>query len=214
MSGSSAEREIRDAVVARIGRDMPDARVIHELVVHDCRADIAAVQRERVTLFEIKSEKDRLSRLKRQVSRFEDASHETIVVAHARWFEEFDYNSGGRGFRPAGDLVGLRHVWRYPEPQAGEFVVHWPWRFDAPSINQPHARRFLQLLWKAELLQEAHRHRIVTSSRSAISAISGSMAYLMTGQEIAKAVCRQLRGRPFPEADDPIIEPVAEMVGI
>lgn len=212
MSGSEAEREIRDFAAAFLRRQRPAARIVHELVVEDCRADIAAIETERVVLVEIKSSKDTLTRLSRQVSRFTAAAHMTIVIADKRWFEEFDYTGGGRGYRPTRELTKLPapvSLLRYPEPKEGEFTYKNHWQLRDHPRPEPHAAKLLGLLWKGELLAEAARHRIVSNSRSTVSSLIKDMVWMMTGREIALAVCRQLRARPFPEADAPILEAAA-----
>jgi hypothetical protein len=212
MAGSAAEREIRDAVAAFIRCNMPDARVVHELVVGQCRADLAAVESERLTLFEIKSSKDKLTRLERQHRMFTRAAHETIVVADRKWFEEFTYErSEARGYRagPGLECVSILNLWRFPQPEPGEFAYHDRWRLPRVTMEQPHAQRMLDLLWADELRAECLRHNISASSRTNRFTMMTDMAWLLTGKEIARAVCRQLRGRAFPEADAPIIERAA-----
>jgi hypothetical protein len=209
--GSAAEREIRDAVAEFVHREIPRARLIHELVVDDCRADLAAVEPERIYLFEIKSAKDKLDRLDRQLKRFSRSAHATIVVAHARWFEEFDYTSGGKGFRPLPALsdpcfASGADLWCHPEAVGRATQGRWTLRRHWLERPEPHAAKLLGLLWKPELIVEAQRHRIACGPRWTIRALIKEMAWLMSGREIALAVCRQLRVRPFPEADAPIAE--------
>lgn len=204
MSGSAAEREIRDAVADFAREQLSGARIVHELPVGGCRADLAAVEEERLTLFEIKSERDTLSRLERQVRTFSAASHETIVVAHSRWFERFTYNSGGPGFRPSKALAVASNLWHYPRPMPPEAAWYDRWTFQRRTMAQPHAARLLDLLWKAELLREAADHGLPFGQRATCPHIATSMAWNMTGREIARAVCRQLRRRQFPEADPPV----------
>lgn len=209
MSGSASERAIRDYAADRLRQMMPDARIIHELVVGGCRADLAAIQPQRVTLVEIKSEKDTLKRFPEQVRQFERASHSVIIVAHEHWFDKTPYNNGLPRFAPGDGLrdhSGIHNLWAYPEdhsrPNYSQWVIspYLGWR------PEPHAARLLELLWKSELLTEAFRHRIAASSRSTVTSLIHDMAWHMTGKEIAEAVCRQLRQRNFPEADAQIIE--------
>lgn len=209
MRGSAAEREIRDYAAARLRQMMPEARIIHELVVGGCRADLAAVQPDRVTLVEIKSEKDTLKRLPEQVRQFERAAHGVIVIAHERWFNTTPYNNGNGRFVPGTDLQagsGINAVWAYPEladrPSYGTWSLQRFWS----AQPEPHAARLLELCWKDELLAECKRHRIAATSRTNMTTMIRDMALLMTGREIAQAVCRQLRMRRFPEADEPIYE--------
>lgn len=209
MAGSADERAIRDAVHDWLRVNCPGDRVIHELVVGGCRADLAAVGSERVVLFEIKSRKDKLDRLAEQVRQFSRASHDTVVVADERWFDRTPYANGADRFVPSEALsAGAGHaaVWAYPEDRDRRINGVWSfqrWSYERP---QPHAARLLELLWKEELLRECFRHRISATTRTTCPDMTREMAWHMTGKEIARAVCRQLRQRPFPEADAPILE--------
>lgn len=212
---SAAEREIRDAAVARLHADLPSARVIHELVVGSNRADLAAVTRDRIVLFEIKSERDTLNRLEKQMQAFGRAAHATVLVAHQRWFDHAPCHDGApRMAWPASKRVGDA-IWAYPEPELGSTVMafQYRWTLPRPSLQQPHAAAMLGLLWHAELMSECDRHRISCGPRTNMSSMIDQMAWLMTGREIAEAVCRQLRARPFPEADAPIVEAVRQLEG-
>ena len=200
MAGSSAEREIRDATVARARSLMPGARIIHELVVGGCRADVAAVERDRITLFEIKSEKDTLDRLEKQAATFHKSAHATIIVAHEKWFN-------GRGWFSGPMLSGT--VWRYPEPERKASWTPHVWDLPRQSLKQPAPRIILDLMWRAEMVAEAVWHGLPAVRRMSMEKIKDEMAWAMTGRQIAEAVCRQLRARPFPEADPPIIDGAA-----
>ena len=85
--GSAAEWEIRDALVLYLRAHLPQARIIHELVCGGRRVDVAAVEPERILLFEIKSEKDTLDRVEAQTKAFALYGHFVAVVAAAKWFE-------------------------------------------------------------------------------------------------------------------------------
>lgn len=65
---SVAEREIRDAVVEWWHRAAPQARVVHELPLSSLsgqgRADLGVIFPDQIVLVEIKSERDKLTRLK------------------------------------------------------------------------------------------------------------------------------------------------------
>ena len=214
MAGSSSEREIRDYAANRLRQMLPAARIVHELVVGGCRADLAAIEAERITLVEIKSERDTLKRLPEQVRQFARASHCVVVVAHEKWFDRTPYNNGLPRFVPSDEFRDAcsgetAEVWGYPEiaerPNYGRWCL-MPWAY---GRAQPHAARLLELCWRAELLEEAFAHRIAASSRATMPWLIREMAWNMTGKEIARAVCRRLRRRSFPEADAPIVEAVA-----
>jgi hypothetical protein len=216
---SASEKAIRDAVIARCREHWPEGRIIHELVIGGCRADLAVVTKTHVFAFEIKSERDTLIRLESQFSFFDRCTHGCIVVAHQKWFEEFSYNSGSRGVRPRELLKEYDHrslgLWAYPEPEPG----YWQserhrWRkpgrdYHFDEFKQPRAASLLGILLREELTIEARRHGIRFKSRWPVTPIISAMAYGMTGREVAEAVCRQLRTRTFAAADDPIFEMVA-----
>jgi len=209
-NASPEERGMRDAVAAHLRKLLPGARIVHELVVGGCRADLAAVETERVTIFEIKSAKDTLKRLDNQLTQFSRAAHVTILVADIKWFDREPYKQSGQP-RLAGreEWRVADGVWCYPEPTHEEYPLtgsFYTWRLPRPSLSQPHAHRLLNLLWRDECAVEAHKHRVSIGPRTRQSDIIEAMAYHMTGQEIAKAVCRQLRQRRFPEADAPVME--------
>lgn len=209
MSGSASERIIRDYTANRLRVMMPDARIIHELVVGGCRADLAVVDPERITLVEIKSEKDTLKRLPEQVRQFERAVHEVIVVAHERWFDTSPYQNGSPRFVPMEDLrnpAGIHEVWAFPEDASRPMYGAWSFKRHWSARPEPHAARLLELLWRAELQAECFRHRIAAPSRSTCITMIRDMGWHMTGEEIARAVCRQLRMREFSEAEPPLFE--------
>lgn len=207
MAGSAAEREIRDYAAQRLREMRPTARIIHELVVGSCRADLAAVESDHIAVIEIKSQKDTLSRLEKQVKTFAEATHEVIIVAHERWFDTSPYANGNPRFVPSEPLqCGFQHdIWAYPEQQrSSDGYSKWsvsPWQ---RRQHQPRASAMLGILWKYELQAECFRHSIAASKRTNMHDMIRDMCWLMTGKEIAEAVCRQLRQRHFPEADAPI----------
>lgn len=206
--GSSAEHEIRDALVAYLHRHAPSARVVHELVVGGCRADVGAVFRDRLILFEIKSERDVLKRLEDQVKQFTAAAHDVVIVAHEKFFDTTPYQNGNRRIAWPHEAKGYYgkypSVWAYPDPTWSPHGYRW--EMPRPSLRQPHASTFLDLLWRDELAAECFRHRIAVTSRTSRWPMIEEMAWLLTGREIAEAVCRQLRQRSFPAADAPILE--------
>jgi hypothetical protein len=78
------------------------------------------------------------------------------------------------------------------------------WKFPLRSSD------LLQMLWAEELRIESSLHRLACGSRETRGTMIRNMSLMMTGQEVSRAVCRQLRARPFAEADAPIVEEMAE----
>jgi len=218
---SVAEREIRAAAVDALREHFCGrARIIHELTVGGCRADLAAVTTNTIILVELRSERDTLDRLPMQAKHFSRAAHHTILVAHRKWFDTAPYADGSpRLASPDGEAwERFDVVWAYPQPTPGEFgndIHRWRMPTERYPEMQPHAYHLLSLLWREELLAECRRHRITTGARDNVEAIKTKMAWAMTGREIAEAVCRQIRARPFPDADAPIYDaPEACMVAV
>ncbi|RUV37447.1 hypothetical protein [Mesorhizobium sp. M7A.F.Ca.MR.148.00.0.0] len=211
---SLAEIEIRQKVVARFRELWPDARIIHEMNVEGgaARADVVAVQPDRVWICEIKSERDTLSRLPDQVKFFGPSCHGLIIAAHAKWttspgMSEPHPKHGYRTTIPSkidDSLTGvsrrLYDLWTYPEPvlTSGR---HWSAPF---SAQVPWYHRMIHLLWSDEIRAVAGEHRIACTSKTSGSKLAKDLSQLMNGREIERAVCKQLRARTFAEADEPI----------
>jgi hypothetical protein len=205
MAGSIAEETIRFELETWLHREMPQARVIHELVVGGCRADVAAIEPSRISLFEIKSERDTLDRLRLQVEQFSRASHWCVIVASRRWFDETPYLNGMPRLAWMHDSPSHGDVFCHPDPGKKHALSSWrvpTWNI--PRWHRPHTMYMLEILWRDELAAEAKRHMVPFSSRATKTAIMNAMWDRMTGNEITGAVCRQLRAREFPRADRPI----------
>src|SRR6056297_3623333 len=89
---SEAEAEIRDAVVAKLRRTRPDARIIHEINMAGGtnRADVMAVSPAEIITVEIKSEKDKLDRLPDQIATMRKCSHITVAALHRKFMPEIE----------------------------------------------------------------------------------------------------------------------------
>ena len=143
-NSSMEERAMREAVAGHARKLLPKARVVHELVVGGCRADLAAIETERVTLFEIKSAKDTLTRLDNQLKQFSRAAHATILVADIKWFDRTPYSDGSPRLAALDGWSVADEVWCYPEPLQQDYEHTWrlyAWRLPRVSLRQPHARR-------------------------------------------------------------------------
>lgn len=190
MSGSAAERYLRDLAVARLRVLMPDARIVHELNVETgkCRVDLAAVAPDRLVFVEIKSRKDTLDRLPNQCRVFKPACHRLVVAyASERWDVGAIYRATNYGC----------DVW--PEDGAA--------RWDLGScFHPPNTSAMLNLLWRDELWHEATRAGLQPHKRDSRSPLMNRLWNGLTGAEVVAAVCRQLRGRPMAEGDPPIAE--------
>lgn len=210
---SSAEVEIRDAVVKRFRELWPDARIIHEMNVEhgSSRADVVAVQPDRLWICEIKSERDKLDRLAGQIADFGPCCHGMIVAANEKWTKSPGMESVKHGvIRQIPSpltvaLAGSRRcydIWSYPEPNSSSRWREWsaPYRSEVPWYH-----RMLMLLWADEIRAVASDHSISCDRRAPAYKIAPMLSRMMTGAEIEKAVCKYLRARTFVEADPPIL---------
>lgn len=198
------------------------------------RADVVAVTPDRLIICEIKSELDVADRLAQQLHAFGPVSHALILAAHERWFESpgdrvrtrkrkgdrlvagpdgravvehgvFEQSFTSRMPSPMQDLLGeFPHwgvsEWKYPEPEGtyGRWDIHtYEWR-------TPWSAKLLHLLWRDELQVACGQLKIGMGMRATRSDYIAEILRLAKGREIEAVVCRQLRSRPFAEADAPI----------
>lgn len=202
MAGSEAEERIRAKVEEMMRMRWPEARIIHELQLEEggVRIDLAAVGPDFIAVAEIKSEKDTLKRLVRQVEVSLKVANEVWVCIHhkheadltnaaaapkyteteTRAFRSIPYKARLLIERDGQDyLVGHDYALRVPPP------------FPSPI-------KVWQMLWTAEMSRELAPHgggagNMGKKTRDAVEWLSGG--------QIRRAVCRQLRQRQFPRAD-------------
>ena len=155
---SSAEAEIRDAVVARIREQRPNARIIHEINVSTYgpnRIDLIAVDAAEIIAVEIKSAKDKLDRLPAQIEAMKRVAHHVIYAIHEKFLVEYPTNrhvahyerDGAFYMRDLPEPYRYSHrgeAWIYPEgrkPVGVSGAAHG-WRFPdmAPQTPLPPAR--------------------------------------------------------------------------
>lgn len=191
---SSAEREVRDALVEWWHKHEPRGRVVHELPLSsfsgEGRADLGIIFPDTIVLVEIKSELDKLTRLQKQFDAMASRAHAWHMVCHEKWFDA----DGQPKDQEWVHYSHREHFWRYPAPSDG-------WRFERYRITAtPHPAHMLGMLW-ADELREAGAARGLTM----IGSIS-DLYRKLSGRQVAQAVCGALRRRSFAEADPPIFD--------
>jgi hypothetical protein len=197
---SSEELEMR-AMIETWGRQRyPGARVVHELVTGGCRIDMAFIQRDHVAGVEIKSSKDVLDRLDKQIETYHRMLPEVWVCAAPRWDDhEIPYRTGRLWIAD-----GKAQSWRQEKG--------WP-RQQPAIVDRTMTVPMLHLLWQAELFSLCAHSRVSASRRDRMSLLTAALARKLTGDEIVAGVCRELRARAaFPErpaSDGPIREVAA-----
>lgn len=153
---SSSEREIRDALVKFWHEKEPRGRVVHELPLDGFsasgRADLAIIFPDAIVLQEIKSEKDKLTRLKKQFFEMSARCHQWHIVCHEKWFNPDNSVKDQEWCK----YSHREHFWKYPDRET--------WRFDRYKDLEgtPGTRQLLSFLWAEELrlVYETHFPKI------------------------------------------------------
>lgn len=191
---SDAEGLVRTAVVERLRKMRPQARIINEINSGlGNRFDLIAVSPAEIIAVEIKSEKDTLDLLPRQAKAMFDAAHRVIIAHHAK--HEID------GYWKAAK-------WRYPEQPIGNKTdeYHWKWMEPRLAIQESLPPKALDMIWKDELMVICRNYGIAAASRNTCGHLRAAIRWSMTGAQITKAVCAALRSRKCIEADPPALE--------
>lgn len=190
MSGSIAEERIRAKGEAMLRALFPDARIIHELVLQQggVRIDLAAVTPDRLICIEIKSERDVLKRLADQAVVMKRVCDAWAVLVASKHLD------AARG------IGGWSHV--YDEDNR-EHCGSTLFRDAMKGLCNAPAR--LDMLWAEEL-------RFISCPRRNAPRLMCIQAATdtMTGAQVRRAVCAQLRVRHFPRAD-PAIFPATSL---
>lgn len=201
---SAAEAEIRTAVVQHLRILIPGCRIIHEINASSFgnRIDVLAVGRDRIAAVEIKSKRDKLDRLKDQITAMDGVTHEVYAALHERFLKPFG-PAGKYGFLPP-DEAGSTTVWAYPlADRDGHIDIRGAWRASRhDKMTLPDGA--INILWREELQAICSGLGVPRFSRLTMSEAIDHIKYRMTGAEIKDRICRILRNRSCPEADAPI----------
>jgi len=231
MAGSESEERIRVAVVDSLRRTLPQARIIHELMLRQGvgpRLDVAAVTPDRIVLVEIKSERDVLKRLQAQV----EASllvtndvrvvvaekHRAAVVAMERPYM-LDPATGhtmmtppdGKGCQRSipnpGYIDGLRHCSVQVETPAGlERAGPYTGLLHGPTDPVPmvSSADLWELLWHGEAATVLNAYGLAAGARTNRHKMKLAACENLTGGQVRRGVCAMLRARAFARADPPL----------
>lgn len=179
---SSEELAMRDKIDAWGRARWPDARVVHELVVTPNRIDMAFIRPTDLIGVEIKSSKDTLDRLEGQMHAFRLHIPEVWVAFAPKWSDHIGYQFN-----------------RIEVSDQAVNPTQWVSRDDLTTA------RMLSLLWAAEARNIAGRMKVSASLRTPLYKLLPELAAHMTGREIVREVCTELRARrAFWRADPPI----------
>lgn len=193
----SSEEFTMRAVIEAWGRPRwPDARLVHELVVGQCRIDMAFIRPDQIIGVEIKSSKDVMDRAEKQTTTF--TRHlQTVIVAVAPKWKDLKH-----GFLPH---------WNGCETVCCGDEVTYP--FLRLKCNRAVTSAMLELLWASEARQIAGRFRVPSTQSTPLYKLLPELARKLTGDEIVAQVCQELRARDaFPKGKDhpPSYPPIRE----
>lgn len=197
---SSEELSMRNAVEAWGRARYPDARVMHELAVGGCRIDLAFVAPTHLFGVEIKSSRDTLDRLDRQMRHFTEHLPEVWLAIAERWNESVRSIGDHPVDFDIGRILVVDNEVREKLP-SGSYSYPHPARVDR-TLTTP----TLHLLWRDELFALAKEHGLHVSSRATVRTLVELLSRALTGDQIIAGVCKHLRARPTGwQADEPIL---------
>lgn len=218
---SSDEGDIRQAVVARLREARPGGRIIHEINVSTfgaVRMDLICVSEAEIIAVEIKSKKDKLDRLAKQVEAMRQCSHHVVAALHEKHLTEQLTNEWA-AHEIRGDQFYLRRepddasgaaVWAYPlrrrmlRPDGHDGLAAWgvpkqPFEVSLPSAS-------LDLLWRDELQWLCGKLRVPASRGSRMNDMAAALRWRCNGAELTRGICAALRLRECVEADPVMLE--------
>jgi len=182
---SAEELQLRAAAAAWGRKRLPGCRVIHELVCGERRADLALVGEKDLIGIEIKSSRDRLDRLEEQLKEYGRYFPEVWLFVAPKWAPA------------AKELAATNIAVAHPD----RVEVLRPRKAGAPYRDELVTARMLEWLWVEEAARIAGRTQVipgpVVSRRYPAANVKKLLARLLTGNEIIREVCRELRARPL-----------------
>jgi len=207
---------MRALVVPELRRQYPGARIIHELPLRysSNRIDLAAVTETEIVAVEIKSSRDVIYRLEKQLREFAPVSSRLIAALAPVWNRTLPMLEQKIG-------LGTSYFPQRTEAQKVIASINHPieiWTVDAATHRvdeaergwsrpgTPWSHRLLHMCHVAELLDIASRHRVAIAKRPTHFDLVKSCEDAMTGAEVRRAVCAALRGRhAFAAGTDPVV---------
>lgn len=222
---SSAEAEIREAVVSRLRELRPSARIIHEINVSGLgtnRMDLIAVDRAEIIAVEIKSAKDKLDRLRDQLTAMRKCSHLTIAAIHEKFLVEQKTHPKACHYERDGEYYLKTYpqdwdysaeTWVFPKVRR-TLDPSWPhdgferWDLKQRRLDAPLPEGALDLLWREELKVLCGALRVSASRKSTMPEMVAALRWHCTGKELTRGICWLLRARECCEADASVIEKI------
>jgi len=189
LSHSAEEHDMRVAVAAWGRSRFHGCRCVHEVTLGDGRIDLVFVGEKNLVGVEVKSGRDKLDRLDRQIAEYSRYLPEVWVAIAPKW--EGKIKNSHRMNIIVVEGGGIRDA--------------------CPERRRPHrddlvCTRLLEVLWRDEAARIAQRTDVIPGSiptNQPRHLILPMLARLLTGNEILREVATELRGRPaFGAASD------------
>lgn len=185
---SVEEQEIRAAVEAWGRKRFGDVRIIHEFALGERRIDMVFVGKDDIVGVEIKGPRDNLSdgRLANQLREFNFYLPEVWLAVDPRWLKHADVRHRRNLLLPAAGGIEVIN-----DKRNGQF---------RPERDEFFCSRLIEVLWVDEAARIAQRTDVipgVTLTREPSWKVKRMLARMLSGHEIVKQVCRELRARPL-----------------
>lgn len=204
---SEAEAEVREAVVEKLRKIRPNARIIHEINVLGgrVRVDVMAVDRAEIIAVEIKSKKDKLDRLPAQLDAMHRTCHTAIAALHRKFMPDPEKCLHPRLEGMAYDQI----VWWHPSAQDMAEAHHpaFTWGDPMPESHLCKALppEAMTLLHRHEMAQLCSDVGLYVDKKTNMKAMECALRWGATGRQITLGICSALRSREWAaEADPPI----------
>jgi hypothetical protein len=185
---SLEEQAIRAAVEAWGRKRFGDVRVIHELALGERRIDMVFVGRDDIVGVEIKGPRDSLSdgRLAEQLREFNFYLPEVWLAVAPRWLRHAHVRHQQNLLLPT-----ERDIEIVKDKGDGKF---------RPERDEFFCSRLIELLWVEEAARIAQRTDVIPGvalTREPTWKVKRMLARMLSGHEIVKQVCIELRARPL-----------------
>lgn len=220
---SSAEADVRTAVVDRLRQRRPEARIIHEINVSTYgpnRIDVLAVSPGEIIAVEIKSAKDKLDRLPKQIESMKGCAHHVIAALHEKFLVEKETGSHAAHFERDGKFYlktlpddmsiysSRTSYWVFPEVRralpSAVYDSLERWQMPSQQFEAALPAGAIDLLWRDELAWLCGSLGVAAGRRSTMPEMVAALRWHCNGQELTKGICAALRRRECVEADAPI----------
>lgn len=204
---SAAEAEIRDAVVERLRLLRPGARIIHEINAFGFgnRIDVLAVDRAEIIAVEVKSEKDKIDRLPKQIEAMRGVAHHVIAALHEKFLVPSKWETKTPCVVAPKEARGAT-VWAFPEAgaDAGRTFGCARWEEPKPAIQAALPWTAIDILWRDELFVACRDLGVSVPIRATMPFMKRALIWNVSGGDLTKAICGALRRRECVEADPPM----------